>query len=405
MKSQPFRLSDGGEIDRVMPRTFAFNGRALEGYAGDTLASALLANGVRLIGRSFKFHRKRGIFGAGAEEPNALVQLEQGARTEPNMRATQIELYEGLVAASQNCWPSVHFDVSAVNDRLSRFMPAGFYYKTFMWPPSWWRHYEHWIRKAAGMGQAPRVPDPDHYAHRYAHCDVLVAGGGPAGLSAALAAARTGARVIIATEDFAWGGSLLGHSADIDGQPARAWVAGAEAELASNPDVTPLLRASVFGYFDHNLIGIAQTVVPRGEHAPRQRLWKVRAKEVVLATGAIERPIVFADNDLPGVMLCSAARTYVNRYAVKPGARAVVFTNNDSAYGAALDFHRAGITVAAIVDARVTGGELARRVRAAGIEVREGHAVVRASGSGKVSSVRIGALEADHVASGSRDIA
>ena len=406
MSPRCFRLPTGGLINRNKPRSFAFNGCALSGYAGDTLASALIANGVHLVGRSFKYHRKRGIFGAGAEEPNALVQLEMGARTEPNLRATQIELYDGLVAASQNCWPSVRFDVNAVNDFFSRFLPAGFYYKTFMWPPSWWPRYEHVIRHAAGMGASPREPDPDVYAHRHAHCDVLVAGGGAAGISAALAAARAGARVILATDDFEWGGALLGDTAEIGGRPARAWVLETAAELAAHPDVTLIPRGNVFGYFDHNLLGIAQAVEPRRLHVPRQRLWKVRAKQVVLATGAIERPIVFADNDLPGIMLSSAARTYVNRYAAKPGERAVVFANNDAGYSAALDLHRAGIAIAAVVDARADAfSDVVARTRAAGIDVLAGHAVVRALGKSRVHGVRVGALDAGVAGSAARELA
>ncbi|HEV7822789.1 MAG TPA: 2Fe-2S iron-sulfur cluster-binding protein, partial [Burkholderiales bacterium] len=249
--NQPFRFASGGLIDRNRPLAFTFNGERLSGFAGDTLASALLANGVHLVGRSFKYHRPRGIVCAGADEPNALVQLATGARTEPNLRATQIDLYEGLVAASQNCWPSVGFDVSSINDVFSRLLPAGFYYKTFMWPPSAWLTYEKRIRKIAGMGRAPNEPDPDDYAHRHAHCDVLVAGGGPAGLAAALAAARTGARVIIADEGSELGGSLLSDRVNIEGEPALNWVRRALAELNALPHVTVLSRSTVFGYFDH----------------------------------------------------------------------------------------------------------------------------------------------------------
>ena len=387
---QAYRLPQGGFIDRNKPLRFRFNGRDLQGYAGDSLASALIANGVHLVGRSFKYHRPRGIFSAGSEEPNALVQLEAGARTEPNMRATQIELYEGLSATSQNCWPAVGMDIGAVNNTLSRLLPAGFYYKTFMWPPSWWMKYEHYIRKASGLGVSAHDPDPDFYEHRHAHCDVLVAGGGPAGLGAALAAARAGARVILADEGFQPGGSLLHETTAIDGMPATAWTRHILAELASLPEVSVLTRSTVFGYFDHNFLTIAETVSPHAPRAPRQRIWKVRAQRVVLATGATERPLVFADNDRPGIMLASAARTYVNRYGVRPGNRAVVFTNNDSAYLAALDLHRSGVSIAATVDPRPqANGEIATQVRAAGIRMLSGQVVVRARGTRHVNAAEI----------------
>lgn len=390
MNTQHHRLSQGGLIDRGQPLTFRFNGRKLQGYAGDTLASALIANGIHLVGRSFKYHRPRGIFSAGAEEPNALVQLETGARTEPNIRATQIELYDGLAATSQHCWPSVGTDLGAINNLLSRLLPAGFYYKTFMWPPSWWMKYEHWIRKMAGLGISPRKPDPDFYEHRHAHCDVLVAGGGPAGLGAALAAARAGARVILADEGFQPGGSLLHETANIDNLPATDWLARTLAELSALPEVVILRRSTVCAYFDHNYLTVAETVSPAAAGMPRQRLWKIRARRVVLATGAIERPLVFADNDRPGIMLASAARIYVNRYGVRPGHRAVIFCNNDSAYLAALDLHRCGTHVAAIVDPRpFAGEEIAAQARAAGIRMIHGHAVVRARGSRHIGAVEI----------------
>jgi sarcosine oxidase subunit alpha len=403
--AQPCRLASGGVVDRGRPLAFSFDGRTLTGCAGDTLASALLANGIHFVGRSFKYHRRRGIFGVGAEEPNALVQLETASRTEPNVRATQIELYGGLTAASQNRWPTLERDVSAVNGALSRFMPAGFYYKTFMWPASWWMRYEHFIRRVGGMGVSPRECDPDHYAHRHAHCDVLVAGGGPAGLTAALAAARAGARVILANDDFEWGGALLGETAEIDGRPAHEWVRTAVAELVTQPEVQLLPRSNVFGYFDHNLLGIAQTAHPREPHRPRQRLWKVRAKQVVLAGGAIERPLVFAENDLPGIMLASAVRVYVNRYGVAPGRQAVVFTNNDSGYATALDLHRHGIRVSGVVDPRpASTGELTARVREAGIEILAGCAVVRAHGRKHVESVSAGRMRGGVVASIEREL-
>ena len=401
--SQPFRLPAGGIIDRAVPHAFTHDGVACEGYAGDTLASALLANGIHLVGRSFKYHRPRGIVSAGAEEPNALVQLALGARTEPNARATQVELYEGLAAASQNCWPSVRFDIGAINDAVSALIPAGFYYKTFMWPPTpkWWLRYEQVIRHAAGMGRTAHASDPDHYDHRYAHCDVLVIGAGPAGLSAARAATNTGARVIVCDEAAQPGGALLGADDTIDRAPGAQWLAETQRELAGNADFLLLTRATAFGYYDGNLVGVIERVADHmaapPPHTPRQRLWKIRAKAVVLASGAHERAIAYANNDLPGTLLAGAARTYVHRYGVRPGLRAVVFTNNDSAYASALTLQRAGITVAAIVDARPEaslGGALTAQARAAGLQIIDGSAIVGAHGGLRVAAVDVASLGA-----------
>ena len=400
MSAQPFRVAEGGRIDRSAPLRFTYDGRGLTGYAGDTLASALLANGVRLVGRSFKYHRPRSIVSADSSEPNAIVQLGTGARVEPNTRATQIELYEGLSARSQNCWPNVRFDLGAWTNLLAFLFPAGFYYKTFMWPRSFWRRYEFFIRWMAGLGSAPKEPDPDIYEKMHAHCDVLVVGAGPAGLAAALAAGRTGARVIVADEQNEPGGSLLGARVAIAGKPALEWVAAAADELGALDEVRVLDRATVFGYYDHNFLTIVQRVTdhlgadaaPAG--APRQRLWRVRAKEVVLATGAHERPLVFADNDRPGVMLAEAARTYLNRYGVRPGRRAVVFTNNDGAYAAALDLNDGGVDIAAIVDVRIDPqGPLIEAARAAGLAVHPGHAVCATHGAKAVRAVDIAPLD------------
>ena len=401
MTGQSQRLAEGGRIDRDQRLAFTFNGRHYIGHHGDTLASALLANGVTLVGRSFKFHRPRGILSAGAEEPNALIQLGVGDRTEPNLRATQVELYDGLEASSVNCWPSLELDVGVVNSWASRLLPAGFYYKTFMWPASMWMQYEHVIRHAAGLGRAPEGKDPDRYDHRHIHCDVMVAGGGPAGLAAALAAGRAGARVIIADEQAEMGGALLGARDHIDGAPAVDWVAAAVAELAAMDHVRLLPRATVFGYYDHNHLGIAERVTDHlgptaAAELPRQRLWKVRAKQVVLATGALERPLVFANNDRPGVMLAAAARTYVNRYGVKPGNRAVVVTNNDSAYEAALDLAASGVAVAALADLRPDpSGALVDRARNQGIDILPGRAVVDVQGGRRIEAVEVGQINDD----------
>jgi sarcosine oxidase, subunit alpha len=395
--SQPCRVPSGGLVDRARALHFNYDGVAYQGYAGDTLASALLANGVHLVGRSFKYHRPRGILSAGAEEPNALVQLSIGARTEPNARSTQVALFDGLRASSQNCWPSVKFDVGAINNSLSFLFPAGFYYKTFMWPrgPAWWLRYEHLIRRAAGMGRTATLPDPDHYEHRFAHCDVLVVGAGPAGLAAARAAAGSGARTIVCTEDSRMGGSLLGGDELIDGVPADTWITRTVAELRANPHVTLLDCTTAFGVYDDNLIGLAERAGDRPDalvaHQPSQRLWKVRAKSMVLASGAHERPIAFANNDLPGTMLAGAVQTYVQRFAVRPGTNAVVFTNNDSAYGCALALLQAGVAVQ-VVDARaepeLTGG-LVDRARAAGLTINAGSVVTLAHGRNHVRAVDI----------------
>ena len=365
MTSQPNRLGDGGLIDRSKKLRFSFDGEQLTGYQGDTLASALLANGIRLVGRSFKYHRPRGILSAGSEEPNALVELRSGARREPNTRATTIELYDGLDAASQNRWPSLKFDVLAANQIFAPIFGAGFYYKTFMWPASFWEKvYEPAIRRAAGLGRAAEAPDPDHYEKTNAFCDVLVIGSGAAGLAAALAAARSGARVILAEEDFRLGGRLLAERYDIDGASALEWVEAAEAELESLPDCRILRRTSVVGVYDGGTYAAVERVndhvpVPPA-HEPRQRLWRIVAKRAVLCAGAIERPIVFGDNDRPGIMLAGAVRSYVNRYGVTPGRRAIVFADNDDAFRTATDLAGAGVAVAAVVDARRTPSRAAQ---------------------------------------------
>ncbi|MCH1522019.1 MAG: 2Fe-2S iron-sulfur cluster-binding protein, partial [Arenicellales bacterium] len=356
------RLQSGGLIDRSRRIRFKFNGKDYSGHPGDTLAAALMAQGVRRFGRSFKYHRPRGVVGAGAEEPNALVQVGEGALSTPNLRATQVELYEGLTARTVNGWPSLAFDVGAINNRLSRLLPAGFYYKTFMWPRSAWMRYEHYIRRAAGLGHTPSLPDTDHYDKRHAHCDVFIAGGGPAGLIAALGAARSGARVLLVDEQTQLGGTLLFAPVAIGGRTGLDWVSELEAELRSFPEVTILNRSTVTGYYDHNFLVVNER---RTDHigpgqasskTTRERLWRIRAKQVVIATGAIERPLVFDGNDAPGVMLASAVSTYIRRYAVAPGRSGAVFTNNDSGYQAALDMVSAGMEVRAVVDIRENPG-------------------------------------------------
>ncbi|HEY3847702.1 MAG TPA: sarcosine oxidase subunit alpha family protein [Acetobacteraceae bacterium] len=359
--NQPFRTASGGRIRRDRQLAFSFDGRAYSGCEGDTLASALLANDVHLVGRSFKYHRPRGIVATGAEEPNALVTVDRGAgRVAPNLRATQIALYDGLQAYSQNRWPSLRFDLGATADRFSPLLSAGFYYKTFMWPPAFWKRlYEPAIRAAAGLGRAPRAPDPDRYLHHYAHCEVLVIGGGPAGLAAALAASASGARVILCDEQEEIGGSLLAETDSvIDGKPAASWLDDTLAALGARGSVTLLPRTTAFGWFPDNFIGLAERVTDHlaapDPRLPRERLWQVRAAAVVLAAGAIERPLVFPNNDRPGVMLADAARVYLQRYGVKVGGRVMVATAGDSAYRTAMTLHAAGVTIAGIADARPT---------------------------------------------------
>ncbi|WP_407175664.1 sarcosine oxidase subunit alpha family protein [Bradyrhizobium sp. STM 3562] len=357
MRTQPFRLAKAGLVDRNQTVSFRFDGKSYEGHPGDTLASALLANGLRLFGRSFKYHRPRGVLSAGSEEPNALVELRTGARREANTRATIIELFDGLDATSQNRWPSLDFDLRSINHLVGPALAAGFYYKTFMWPASFWEKlYEPLIRHAAGLGRAARVADPDHYEKAFAFCDILVIGGGPAGLSAALAAGRSGARVILCDEDFRLGGRLLAENREIDGRPAADWLAATLAELASLSEVRLMPRTTVFGLYDHGIFGAVERVndhvaVPPA-HQPRQRGWRIYAKRSILASGAIERSIVFPGNDRPGVMLASSVRAYVNRFGVLPGKDVVLYTAGDNGWTTVRDLVAAGVRLLAIVDTR-----------------------------------------------------
>ena len=398
------RTNAGGRINRAKPVIFTFDGKPYQGFAGDTLASALIANGVHLVGRSFKYHRPRGFLAAGAEEPNALVDIDRGnGRSAPNLRATQVELYEGLVARSQNYWPSLRFDLLAVNDLApAGLIGAGFYYKTFMWPFALWHKlYEPAIRRTAGLGKAPKVADPDHYAQQYGFCDVLVVGAGAAGLAAALAAAETGATVMLADEQPELGGGLLDErTASIDGVPAADWLAATLARLRSMDNVTLLPRTQAFGYYAQNLVGLAERLTDHlatpSATQPRERLWKVRARRVILAAGAIERPLVFPDNDRPGVMLASAARTYANRYGVKPGKRAVVFTADDTGYAAALDISAAGTDIVMIADLRpAPTGPGYEAAKAAGLPMMASAAVKRVTGTTRVSAVSLGVVQPD----------
>ena len=388
-----FRTSKGGRVDRSKPISFTFDGKRYVGCAGDTLASALIANGVHLLARSFKYHRPRGILSLGADDPNAIVALDAGkGRVTPNLRATQIELYEGLRATSQNAWPSLEWDALAVNGLFSAFIPSGFYYKTFMQPKGAWEAvYEPFIRRAAGMGQAPKDPDPDHYAFEYAHCDVAVVGAGPAGLAAALTASRAGARVMLFDEQAEMGGSLLAErSATIDGAGAADWLAATLAELAAAPHVKMLPRTQIFGSYAQNFLAGQQRLTDHladpDPKMPRERLWQVRARQVVVATGALERALVFPDNDRPGIMLAEAARALAKRYGVKPGARIVVATAHDSAYRAALDLADSGCEIAMIADLRADAeGPLPEAARRAGLRVETNAAILGSYGVRRVT--------------------
>jgi sarcosine oxidase subunit alpha len=354
--SGPRRLANGGLIDRTKTIRFSFDSNTLQGLGGDTLASALMANGVRLVGRSFKYHRPRGIFSAGPEEPNALVELRSGARREPNTKATTVELFDGLEATSQNRWPSLAFDIHAINQLAGPLLVTGFYYKTFMWPAAFWEKiYEPAIRRAAGLGRLSGEADPDTYEKAYAFCDLLVIGAGPAGLAAALTAGRTGARVILAEDDFVLGGRLNSETHEIDGAPGTIWAKRVEEELETLPNVRVMRRMSVFGTYDGEygaVERVADHVPVPPAFTPRQRLWKIVARETILAMGAVERGIVFGGNDTPGVMLASAMRTYVNRFAAAPGRHIAVFTASDDGWRTALDLAKAGVTVACVVDTR-----------------------------------------------------
>jgi sarcosine oxidase, subunit alpha len=394
--SSPYRLPTGGSrIDRSKAVSFTFDGKDMRGLAGDTLAAAVMANGQKVFGRSFKYHRPRGVVGLGSEEMNALIGVGTGARHEPNLRATQIELHDGLTAVSQNRWPSLNFDIGAINNALSRFFPGGFYYKTFMWPKSFWKHvYEPFIRRAAGLGKAATERDPDTYEHLHIHADVLVVGGGLAGLTAAEAAASSGAKVLLCDENPVLGGiddltaGMIGEQCVADTTPTIV------ARLSAMPNVHILTRTTVVGHFHHNYLMAAERVADHDPGllragAPRHRLWKIRAGHVILATGALERPIAFANNDRPNIMLASAVRALVERYAVSPGNHGVVFTNNDDAYLTAFALKKAGVGVL-VIDVRETiDSDLPQRAIVDGIEVMKGHAICAVEGKLGVTAIKV----------------
>ncbi len=397
---QNYRLDKIGLINRKKKISFKFNGKKYFGYEGDTLASALIANGIHLVGRSFKYHRPRGFFGVGVDEPYAIVQLYRNGETDPNCRATEQELFDGLEAKSVNCWPSVNFDFGAINNFLNIFFPAGFYYKTFMWPKSFWhRIYEPFIRRAAGFGIASTNHDKERYEHKYEYCDLLVTGSGPSGLASAYAAAKNGVNVILAEDKPRFGGSLLTSEVNIGNQSGKEWAEKIIAELEEMPNVIVKNRAEVFGYYDHNMLVMSERVsdhLPKTKkYTPKQRLWYIRAKEVVISSGSIERPIVFGNNDTPGVVLSSAAREYLKVYGVLVGKRPLIFTNNDSAYETAIEFKKNGISPT-VIDSRIKpDSEIIIEAKNMGIEIKFSYVVIAAKGYKKVKSAEIAKISDD----------
>jgi sarcosine oxidase subunit alpha len=389
-----YRLKTGGAIDRGSALAFSFDGRRLQGLAGDTLASALMANDERLVARSFKYHRPRGIMGAGVEEASALATIGSGAHATPNSLATTEELVDGLEAHSQHRWPNLQFDLGAINQLFARLFSAGFYYKTFMGPgksPRSWLFYEHFIRRAAGLGTASRAPDPDRYESCEASCDLLVIGAGPAGLEAARIAADAGLDVILAERDFRLGGALLHESDGIAGEAAHGWIDRREQDLAAGTNACVLRRTMVFGLYDHGVAGLVERLAPDG--SARERLWIVRAKRIVIATGAIERPLIFGGNDRPGVMLASAMRAYANRWAIAAGSEVVIAANNDSAHAAACDLALIGVSVTLLDSRAEISGRLAERCRIAGVDVRRSRIPLRTIGRSGVRAVEIGSVD------------
>ncbi|MGB1360656.1 MAG: 2Fe-2S iron-sulfur cluster-binding protein, partial [Alphaproteobacteria bacterium] len=400
--TQKNRLNNAGRINRKKPVNFKYDGKSYTGYEGDTLASALLANDVHLVGRSFKYHRPRGIMTASVEEPNGLVQLEKGEYGEPNSRTTQTELYDGLTAKSQNCFPSVKYDIGGLNQLIAKFIPSGFYYKTFMPNMKAWMFFEKIIRRAAGLGKSTELPDPEQYARKTVYCDVLIAGGGPAGLVSALNAGKTGARVILMDEQNEMGGwGLTSPNMEIDGKKASVWIADMLSQLNKLKNVEVVSRATVIGYFDYNFLTAVERITDhisidqRDKEIPRQRFWRIRAKQVILAQGALERPMLFANNDRPGVMMASAIRTYMNRYGVMPGNNIVFTTNNDTAYFTAIEASKNGANVTIVDIRKDLKSDLLKQAENQGIKVYTNSAIVDVKGSHRVSGVEVMELADD----------
>jgi sarcosine oxidase, subunit alpha len=408
--SQDFRLPAGGRIDRSERLNFTFDGQTFTGYRGDTVASALLANGVHLVGRSFKYHRPRGIVTAGVEEPNALIDCnitaqEKGTR-EANNRATFTELRHGLTTKSVNAFPNLNFDIGEINSLMARFIPAGFYYKSLLVSTGMWhRVVEPVIRRAAGLGVTDEVADVSRYDGHYLHADIVIVGAGPTGLQAARVAAKSGARVVLVEQDTECGGSLLRDPVEIDGMDADLWVATVEAELAAAPNVRVLTRTTLSGIFDHNMLTALERVTDHldvqdaaDDHRPRMRWHRVRAKQVVLATGSFERPLVFRNNDLPGIMFAGAVETYLQRYGVKTGNTGLFLVNNDMALSAAIKAKDAGIDVT-VVDVRSEStGPNTERLMAMGVPFLTNHTLVEAKGGKRVKAAVVAPMNGDGTA-------
>ena len=403
--SKNLRVKSSSYIDETTRISFKFNGKKLFGFKGDTLASALLANDIHLVARSFKYHRPRGIMTSGSEEPNAIVQLhDNSSRTEPNVRATEIELYEGLEASSQNCWPSVNFDIGGINNFLSPLLPAGFYYKTFMWPASFWEKYEYFIRKSAGLGKSPTEADPDIYDHKYVHCDVLVIGGGISGIIAAKSAAKNGLKTLIVDEKPNLGGTTIYQNNDhfkINDENSSKWLQNEIDSLKNYENLEVKTRTSVAAYHGYNFVLARENLtdhieISKRENKVRQRLLKIRAKKVITATGSIERPLIFNNNDRPGILLSSAIKKYADFYGVKSGEEIVLFTNNDTAYETALSLSNKGIKVKAIVDIRdANENRLIKSIKDLNIKIYNNHTVVDTKGHKRINKVSIMELSKD----------
>ena len=398
------RYPNNKNIEKNKILNFYFDGKKYQGYEGDTLASALLANNIHLVGRSFKYHRPRGIVSAGSEEPNGIVQLETKEYTEPNRRVTEIQLYEGLKAFSQNNWPNINFDFGAINDLLSPFFPAGFYYKTFMWPPKFWKTYEFFIRHAAGLGKSPKKDDPHKYEHFHYHCDLLVVGSGVSGLYTAEIAARNNLKVLLIEQENEIGGEILttlGENTKINNTLINEWKNNVINNLKNFSNVKIVSNTTCFAYFHYNLLLAIQDLEPENgltkTHEIRQRIWKIRSKKVVLATGAIERPIIFNNNDRPGIMLSNSARKYLNKFGVAVGKNLVFFTNNDSAYETAIDYLQRGVNIQAIVDVRSeTNGHFPKKAKELGITILNGYEISNTTGRLRVKEVKLKKLSSNY---------